>query len=108
MKKIISLSLVLAASMLFGMSVTDLNKASKSELLKIKGIGSKKADAIIKYRTKTPFTTISDIENVTGVGPSLSKNIEKDVYKKTKTSKKKTSNSGKSDKKAKDAQNIKK
>ncbi len=113
MKKIISLALVLATSMAFGMSVQDLNKAPKSELMKIKGIGSKKADAIIKYRAKTPFKTMSDIENVTGIGSSLSQNIDKDVYKKTTTKKKsstttttatKSSNTNKSSKLTKDTE----
>ena len=117
MKKIISLALVLATSMAFGMNIKDLNKAPKSELMKIKGIGSQKADAIIKYRAKTPFKTMSDIENVTGIGSSLSKNINKDIYKKTTAKKKsttttttKSSNTTKSSKstKEKDVQNNKK
>jgi len=89
MKKITLVALVLATSMAFGMSVNELNKASKTELMKINGIGEKKADAIIKHRSKTKFKSISDVAEVRGVGPSLAKNIKNDVYKKT-TKKKST------------------
>ncbi len=81
--------LVLTTSLVFSMSVSELNKASKSELLKINGIGNKKADAIIKYRKDKPFKSISDVEGVKGVGPALAKNIKNDVHKKAKTTKKK-------------------
>jgi len=86
MKKIIGLSLLIATTA-FSMSVNELNKASKSELMKIKGIGNSKADAIIKYRKDIPFKVISDVENVKGVGSSLAKNIKNDVYKKSSTKK---------------------
>lgn len=79
--------LVLTTSLVFGMSVDELNKASKEDLLKINGIGSKKADAIIKYRKDNPFKSISDVENVKGVGKALAENIKNDVYKKAKTKK---------------------
>jgi competence protein ComEA len=88
MKKMIIMSLFVATT-LFSMNVTELNKASKSELMKINGVGSAKADAIIKYRKNTPFKTISDVENVKGIGASISKNIKNDVYKKSNTKKKK-------------------
>jgi len=81
--------LVLTTSLVFSMSVSQLNKASKEELLKINGIGDKKADAIIKYRKSKPFKSISDVEEVKGVGKALAKNIKNDVYKKVKTTKKK-------------------
>jgi competence protein ComEA len=82
MKKIIGLSLLIATTA-FSMSVNELNKASKSELMQIKGVGNSKADAIIKYRKDIPFKVISDVENVKGVGSSLAKNIKNDVYKKS-------------------------
>lgn len=87
MLKIITVASVLATSLVFGMSVGEVNKASKEELMKIKGIGESKADAIIKQRVVKPFKTMNDIESVKGVGPALLKNIENDVTKKAETSK---------------------
>lgn len=87
MIKMITVASVLATSLVFGMSVGEVNKASKEDLVKIKGIGETKADAIIKQRAVTPFSTMADIEAVKGVGPALLKNIENDVYKKTKVTK---------------------
>ena len=34
----------------------------------IKGIRDKTADKIIEYRQKTPFCTIEDITNISGIG----------------------------------------
>jgi len=105
--KVVSLAVVFAMTTAFGMSLKEVNKASKDELVKIKGIGDKKADAIIKYRKKSPFKSYEDIEAVKGVGPALVKNIKNDIHKKepTKKSKKSTdkkSSSKKSEKKKSD------
>ena len=43
LKKVIAGFLVLATSTLFGMSLSQLNSASKSELMEINGIGDVKA-----------------------------------------------------------------
>jgi len=88
MKKILAVALVFATTFAFGMSVSELNKASKEELMKINGVGEKKADAIIKYRKSEKFKSIEDVEKVKGVGPALAKNIKNDVYKKAPTTKK--------------------
>ncbi len=79
-KKIITGFLVLATSSLLAMSVTQLNEVSKVELMEVKGIGDKKADAIIKHREFEEFKTIKDVINVKGVGPSLAKKIEEHKY----------------------------
>jgi len=87
---------VLAAVLSFGMSIKEVNKASKEELIQIKGVGEKKADAIIQYRKKSSFKSFEDLENVKGVGPALAKNIKNDVHKKepkAKSSKKKSTSS---------------
>ena len=50
----------------------NINKASKEELMKLKGLGESKADAIITYRTNNgEFKTIEDIKNVSGIGEAL-------------------------------------
>jgi competence protein ComEA len=89
MFKIVTAVSVLTTSLVFGMSVVEVNGASKVELMKIKGIGESKADAIITQRTATPFKNMADVEAVKGVGPALVKNIENDVYKKSSTKVKK-------------------
>jgi competence protein ComEA len=86
-KIILSLS-VLATTMLFGMSVEQLNSASKAELMAIKGIGEKKADEIIKERQTRKFVSIQDLSRVKGIGDSIVANVKNDV--KTVNNKKKT------------------
>ena len=85
MFKILTLASVLTTSFVFGMSVSEVNKASKPELMKIKGIGTAKADAIMKQRMVALFKNMADVEAVKGVGPALVKNIENDIYKKATT-----------------------
>lgn len=47
----------------------DLNKVTKDELLEIDGIGDKKADLILTYRTQHGgFKNIADLKNITGIG----------------------------------------
>lgn len=49
----------------------NINTASKTELMKLSGIGESKAEAIIEYREKNGnFTKISDIKKVSGIGSS--------------------------------------
>ncbi len=53
-------------------TIININKASKSELMSIKGIGEAKADAIIEYRTQNGlFNSINDLLNVNGIGEAL-------------------------------------
>ena len=46
------------------------------ELCDYLGIGETKALAIISYREKTPFTSIEDIKNVSGIGDSTYNEIK--------------------------------
>jgi competence protein ComEA len=49
--------------------ILNINNASIEQLEKIKGIGAKKAQAIIEYRLKNGnFTSIEDLSNVKGIG----------------------------------------
>jgi len=79
MLKTVVLAMVFMASAAFGMSLSKLNTASKDELMQIKGIGAKKADAIIKERRKGKFKSYDDLQRVKGVGEQIASNIKNDV-----------------------------
>ncbi|WP_242403711.1 ComEA family DNA-binding protein [Paenibacillus pini] len=50
----------------------NVNTAQVSQLMNIPGIGEKKAQAIIDYRTQHgPFRQVSDLDKVKGIGPKL-------------------------------------
>ncbi len=91
-KKVIAGFLVLATSTVFGMSLNQLNSASKAELMEINGIGEAKATAIIKERKKGKFKSFEDFQRVEGIGEATAKNVKKDVKTKkdVTNSKKKT------------------
>ncbi|WP_151768401.1 ComEA family DNA-binding protein [Acinetobacter oleivorans] len=49
-----------------------LNQANIDELQKLKGIGEKKAQAIVEYRQKNGgFKNINEFKNVKGIGPAI-------------------------------------
>ena len=108
MKKI----LVTLALMLSFLSALNVQKASKDELMCIKGIGEKKASAIMQYRKSHKLKSAQDLLEIKGFGKALVKNVEKDIKsvacggkKSTKKSSTKKSNtkkesSSKSDKKS--------
>ena len=57
------------------LSAVDINNASKTELMTLKGIGKKKAIAIIDYRKSHCFKSVNAITKVKGVGKkTLEKN----------------------------------
>ena len=58
-------------------SLVNINTASKEELMTVSVIWASKADSIIAYRIKTPFSKIEDIMNVSGIGESLFDKIKK-------------------------------
>jgi len=79
LKKVIAGFLVLATTTLFGMSISALNSASKSELMEINGIGEVKAAAIIKERKHGKFKSFDDLTKVEGVGEQIASNVKNGV-----------------------------
>ena len=77
----------------------DINKASAQEMSEsLKGVGLKKADAIVAYRKANgPFASIDDLANVKGIGEkTIAKN--KDNLQLNTKAKKNKSNTKKSKK----------
>jgi competence protein ComEA len=57
----------------------DLNTATMEQLYTLKGIGYKKAVAIIEYRKEHNFTKIEDIMKVKGIGKKLFEKIKSEI-----------------------------
>ena len=57
-----------------GSSLVNVNTASVSVLEKLPGIGESLAEAIVEAR---PFSSLKDLERVSGIGPSLRKKLAK-------------------------------
>lgn len=58
-------------------SKISLNNGTVSELQTLPGIGEKKAQAIVDYRTNSgPFTSVNEIVNVNGIGESTYEKIK--------------------------------
>lgn len=63
------MAMILSTGFAFAGDKVNVNTASKSELVEIKGIGEGTADAIIKYREDNgSFKSIDDLVNVKGIG----------------------------------------
>jgi len=70
----ILLTLLLALPVLgFSTESININTANKDALMSvIKGVGEKKAEAIIKYREENgSFKSVDDLVNVKGIGQSM-------------------------------------
>lgn len=58
----------------------NINTATEDELLSLKGIGLKKANAIIAYRGENgPFAKVEDIKNVKGIGDKIFEMIKDQI-----------------------------
>ena len=97
-RKVITGVLILATTSVFGMSLSQLNSASKVELMEINGIGEAKATAILKERKKEKFKSFEDFQRVEGLGEQTAKNVKNDV--KSSKEKKITKHTTKSSKKS--------
>lgn len=78
-------SLLLVAGSLFAQTafaeMVNINKASAAVMQdNLKGIGAKKAEAIISYRTEHgEFKNLEDIKEVKGIGDALFEKIKADI-----------------------------
>ena len=55
----------------------NINTATKEDLLKIKFIGDKKADAIMEYRKENgDFNTVEELKKVPGIGEKIYQKIK--------------------------------
>jgi competence protein ComEA len=76
---------LLALTMWFALSglalaAVNINTATKEELTSLKGIGDKRAQDIIDYRTKNGnFKSVDELEKVPGIGPGIMKQIRPQV-----------------------------
>ncbi len=91
LKKVIAGFLIFATVSLFGMSLKELNGASKTDLMEIKGIGEAKADAILKERKNGKFKSFEDFTRVKGVGEAMANNVKHNVKSTVKKETKKKS-----------------
>jgi len=69
--------LVLGFSLMF--AAVDINSASAKELITLKGIGSKRAEAIIAYRKAHCFTSVDELIKVKGIGKKFLQNNKKNL-----------------------------
>jgi competence protein ComEA len=78
--KMIFAILMLCSFVVFAEPV-DINRADAETISKaLKGVGPKKAEAIVQYRKEHgDFKTLKDLENVKGIGEKTAKELEKDI-----------------------------
>lgn len=62
------------------LALVNINTATPVELQSLNGIGAVKAQAIIDYRNSNgAFSSIEDIQNVSGIGPATYESIKNDI-----------------------------
>ena len=61
------------------LSAINVQTASKDELMCIKGIGEKKAEAVLKYRKTHKLKSADDLLEIKGFGKVLVNNVKKDI-----------------------------
>ena len=121
MRKLLLASVIWFAIYGVVMAAVNINTATKEELTTLQGIGEKRAQDIIDYRTKNgPFKSVDDLEKVPGIGPGRMKQIrsqltttgktavEKPAATDTKSKAAETTKSAKSDTKTAKTSDMKK
>jgi competence protein ComEA len=80
MKKLLLVLVMWFAIYGVAIAAVNINTATKEELTSLKGIGDKRAQDIIDYRTKNgPFKSVDDLEKVPGIGPGTMKQIRSEL-----------------------------
>jgi competence protein ComEA len=57
----------------------DLNRAGVTELMRLPGVGEKRAQAIVSARGKAPFKRVEDVLVVKGIGPAWLAKVRNNV-----------------------------
>ncbi len=71
-KTILLAVLMSCISPVFAADAIDINTADKATLMEIKGVGEKRADAIIAWREQNgPFKSVDELASVSGIGQSI-------------------------------------
>lgn len=75
-----ALAALLAAPALFAGEIININKADAAALDTLDGIGAKKAEAIVTYRTEHgDFKALEDLKEVPGIGDKLFAKIKDSI-----------------------------
>jgi len=76
MVKIVLFSLVMLFSSMVYAGLVNINQADAPTLAsELKGVGDKKAQAIVDYRTQNgPFASVDDLQNVKGISTKTIEN----------------------------------
>ena len=68
-RKIILIALLASPFAILAADTININTADKASLTSIKGVGEKRAEAIIDYREQNgPFGSVDDLAAVSGIG----------------------------------------
>lgn len=82
MLKRVFIGLGLSSVLLFSMSASMVQEASKEKLGCIKGLGVKRVEALVAYRKSDKIDSLEELLKIKGIGKATLKNIKNDVHKK--------------------------